>query len=108
MCGAGWKPLGGICGQQRSPNPRWTRRLSRSAYFLGAVLFHLLLFVGLATLVIFRPPPATPLSVPTPTPATAAASPSATLKPFTPSFKFTPGEKIKPDMFSVSKIKIGP
>jgi hypothetical protein len=39
-------------------NPNWMRRLTRSGYFLGAVLFHLILFLLLATWVVFRPPPA--------------------------------------------------
>jgi hypothetical protein len=39
---------------------RRRERLTRSAYFLGAVLFHLILFLILATWVIFRAPPVPP------------------------------------------------
>jgi hypothetical protein len=35
----------------------WADRLVRSGYFLGAVLFHLILFIIFATWVIFTPPP---------------------------------------------------
>jgi hypothetical protein len=38
----------------------WMRRLTRSGYFLGAVLFHLILALILATMVIFRAPPPPP------------------------------------------------
>jgi hypothetical protein len=41
-------------------DPNWMRRITRSGYFLGAVLFHLLLAVILATIVIFRAPPPPP------------------------------------------------
>ena len=37
-------------------DPNWMRRLTRSGYFLGAVLFHLILALILATIVIFRAP----------------------------------------------------
>ena len=36
-------------------NDHWARRLTRSGYFLGAVLFHLILFLLVATWVVFRP-----------------------------------------------------
>jgi hypothetical protein len=41
-------------------DPNWMRRLTRSGYFLGAVLFHLILALILATIVIFRAPPPPP------------------------------------------------
>jgi hypothetical protein len=43
-----------------APDPRkqkWHERLTRSGYFFGAVLFHLILFLLVATLVIWRSPP---------------------------------------------------
>jgi hypothetical protein len=89
-------------------NPRrkqWYEKLSRTSYFFGAVLFHLLLFALVATLVIFPPfhppsedfrptylppnappppppPPAEPMQVPTATaaptsPAITSPSPTA-------------------------------
>ena len=36
---------------------RWQERLHRSGYFFGALLFHLLVFLMVATWVVFRPPP---------------------------------------------------
>jgi len=44
-----------------APDPRkqkWHEKMVRSSYFFGAVLFHLILFLLVATLVIWRPPPA--------------------------------------------------
>jgi hypothetical protein len=38
----------------------WHERFVRSGYFLGAVLLHLILFLLIATFVVFRPPPPPP------------------------------------------------
>jgi hypothetical protein len=49
-----------------APDPRkktWQDRLMRSSYFLGAVLFHLILFLMVATLVIWKAPPPPPTDV---------------------------------------------
>jgi hypothetical protein len=91
-----------------SPPPgkmkHWTERISRSGYFFGALLFHLIIFLMVATLVIFPPfhppsddfaktfvPPSAPPPPPPPsdptvtmpthtvsTPTTVITSPSAT------------------------------
>jgi hypothetical protein len=47
----------------KAPDPRkevWHERLMHSGYFLGAVLFHLILFLMIATVVIFKAPPPPP------------------------------------------------
>src|ERR1035441_1942623 len=41
----------------------WQERLVRSGYFLGAVLFHLILFLMVATWVIWKAPPPPPTDV---------------------------------------------
>jgi hypothetical protein len=49
--------------QTNAPNPNkevWHERFVRSGYFLGAVLFHLILFLIVATWVIFKAPPPPP------------------------------------------------
>ena len=49
--------------QTNAPNPNkevWHERFVRSGYFLGAVLFHLILFLMVATWVIFKAPPRPP------------------------------------------------
>ncbi len=93
-----------MAGEPTSEKRHWTERISRSAYFFGAVLFHLILFVLVATWVIFPafhpptddftktylppsapppppPPPQQSVSVPTQTvstPTTTITSPNPT------------------------------
>ena len=49
-----------------APNPRkqaWYDRFARSGYFLGAVLLHLIVFLMIATVVIWKAPPPPPIDV---------------------------------------------
>ncbi|MCE0482849.1 MAG: DUF4159 domain-containing protein [Methylacidiphilales bacterium] len=46
-----------VQGPQRYRN-RWIDRLSRSGFFFGALLFHLIIFLGIAGWIVFSPPPA--------------------------------------------------
>jgi hypothetical protein len=75
-----------------APHPRnqkWHDRLVRSGFFLGAVLLHLILFLMVATLVIWRAPAPPPLEefhlvsiqVPPPPPAPPPASSAAAANP---------------------------
>ncbi|MEI9999198.1 MAG: hypothetical protein WDO13_08490 [Verrucomicrobiota bacterium] len=77
---------------------RWHTRLVRSGYFFGAVLFHLIVLLMLATLVVFRPPPA-PLDdtnfhgvkvPPPPPPAPAAPSGGASANAYEPAVDTAP------------------
>jgi hypothetical protein len=75
-----------------APHPRnqkWHERLTRSGFFLGAVLLHLILFLMVATLVIWRAPPPPPvdefhtvsIQVPPPPPAPPPSSGAAAANP---------------------------
>jgi len=44
----------------RGTEKRWTDRLSRSVFFFGALLFHLMLFIMVATWIVFQAPPREP------------------------------------------------
>jgi hypothetical protein len=78
-----------------APDPRkkvWHEKLVRSGYFLGAVLFHIILFLMVATLVIWKAPPPPPTDVfhgvpvkvqppPPQPPATGSAANNAQFEP---------------------------
>jgi hypothetical protein len=106
-------------------DPNWMRRLTRSGYFLGAVLFHLILALILATIVIFRaptpppddfekayvpsqpPPPPPPQSQQTmQVPTTVQTPPTAvitTLNPTTPPFTVPLPDLATPTMTPTAK-----
>ena len=85
----------------------WVQRISRSGYFFGAVLLHLIVFVMLATWVIFpafkpptedftktylppaTPPPPPPVQQTIPVPTQAVAPPTATIMSPTQAPAFT-------------------
>ncbi len=82
--------------QQKPKTADW---MSRASFFLGAVLFHLLLFLMLATFVIFKAPEvphettefqAVKIAVPPPPPAPPAASGNAASSPVEPTITVTP------------------
>ncbi len=75
-----------------APNPRkqkWHERLQRSGYFFGAILLHLILFLLVATLVIWKAPSEPPtevfhgvaVKVPPPPPAPPPSSGAAAANP---------------------------
>jgi hypothetical protein len=62
--------------KKNATNPHWTRLLTRSGYLVGAILFHLILFLLLLTWVVFRAPvPPTPDFQPTYVPPSGAPPP---------------------------------
>jgi hypothetical protein len=104
-----------------SDNVIWQRRLIRSGYFIGAVLFHLVLFLMLATWIIFKAPVTQgdaasflPVSVPPPPPpAPPASSGGDTVSDLEPSVQVTPPPTVPtvvttlgPSTFALKAVKV--
>jgi hypothetical protein len=77
---------------------KWQARLGRSGYFVGAILFHVILFLLLATYIVFRPPPVqvdatsftAPAIKPPPPPTPPAPSGGEAANNFEPTTEVTP------------------
>ena len=55
-----FRPVSSLLADEAARNNSpWRRRLFRSGFFFGAVLFHLILFILVASWVVFRPPDTT-------------------------------------------------
>ena len=99
---------------------RWQQRLVRSGYLVGAILFHIILFVLVATWIVFRPPAADqsatflPTSVRPPLPpAPPPPSGGEAANDFEPSVDVSPPQAVasiitSPTMssFSVKSVKV--
>jgi hypothetical protein len=80
------------------PKKKWHERVSRSGYFVGAVLLHLMVFILVATLVIFpanRPPPnvefqAVKIQAPPPPPPPPVHAESTAANPLEPQVDSAP------------------
>jgi uncharacterized protein DUF4159 len=110
-------------------DPNWMRRLTRSGYFLGAVLFHLILALVLATIVIFRaptpppddfekayvpsaqpppPPPSQPQTMQVTTAVTPPTTVITTLNPTAATFTMAPPDLVTPTMSQTAKTTMQP
>jgi hypothetical protein len=107
-----------------TPRPKWTEKISRSGYFFGAVMLHLVVFFLFATWVIFpafQSPPEQTVPVPTtavstPTTAIVSQAPSAdfnvpmpiitpTVSPVNVEEKMQQKVVVKPDQMSPERLQ---
>src|ERR1700748_296422 len=94
-----------------SGESRWAERLNRSGFFFGALLFHLVLFLMVATWIVIRnpaPPPEVALDTPHLPPVATTIKPPVT--PDTSKVPSTPMDALidinKNDQFSSPKVDI--
>jgi hypothetical protein len=100
---------------------KWHERLGRAGYFFGALMLHLILFVMLATLVIFKTPAPSETSIfssvsvklPPPPPTPPAAAGGEAMNALEPDLTVTPPvsqttmiQSISPSAFRVDAAKV--